>query len=368
MSQSNRLVRYAGIAILAAALLRAIYSVMYETGALALPHQTAPYWFAIYAVFVAAYAASRRPWLLGVQAVTGLCLSLIFPNYIVVCMLAVVTWQIALAAGTRIAFTVTIVQSIVLAAIKCTGETPPMMWIVLVTSFGFQVFAVCAAQLLRNETLARQELARANAELRAAQAVLAETAASEERLRISRDLHDVIGHSLTSLTIQLDVARRLADGDVAATVATARSISAELLEKVRHVVASIRGEPFDFRSALSELRKNTGDLSVHLEILDSVQTPDPGRAEAIVRCVQEVVTNAMRHSAAGNLYVSLHQEDNGIVVSARDDGRGGPIHEGRGLLGLRERFTAFGGVVNISNVNGSGVSIVATMPLANAGQ
>lgn len=378
MDQRSRLIRYAGIAVVVAAGLRALYSATHETGQLALSIELAPLWFGLYLTFAIAYAfvpggerardKRLRGLLLGTQSVTGLSLVLLYPNFIVVTVCAIVIWQVTLTYGTRAGLALTIVQSLILALIKCTGETEGMTWIVLVTSFGYQLFAFFAAQLLRNEMQARHDLARANSELRAAQHVLAETAASEERLRIARDLHDVVGHNLTSLTIQLDVAHRLANDDASAHIETARRISADLLEQVRQVVARFREHPLDFRRALHELAENTGDLKVHLSIPAGVQTPDPARAEAIVRCVQEIVTNALRHSEARNLTVDLRQVDNDIVVTGYDDGKGGDIREGRGLTGIRERFAAFGGVVTVGKNFERGLRVIANMPLAEHGQ
>ena len=105
---------------------------------------------------------------------------------------------------------------------------------------GFQAFAVTSSYLALRETRAREGLARANTELHAAHALLAEQSRTEERLRISRDLHDTLGHHLTALSLQLDVASRLSDGKAAAHVRQAHAITRLLLSDVRDVVGTLR--------------------------------------------------------------------------------------------------------------------------------
>lgn len=99
--------------------------------------------------------------------------------------------------------------------------------------------------LARSERDAREELARANAELVARQSLLAESSRIAERLRISRDLHDTLGHHLTALSLQLDVAARLASGQAAAHVREAHAITRLLLGDVRDVVSRMRDERLD---------------------------------------------------------------------------------------------------------------------------
>ena len=120
---------------------------------------------------------------------------------------------------------------------KCAGQTPGLTVLIFLIACAFQVFAISAASLARGEARARDELSRVIAELRAAQALVAESARMTERLRISRDLHDILGHSLTTLTIQLDVASRLVPGQAGEHVRCAREVAGNLLNEVRSVVS-----------------------------------------------------------------------------------------------------------------------------------
>ena len=127
-----------------------------------------------------------------------------------------------------------------------------MSLLVLMSTCGFMLFAVSAAHLARSEASARESLAKVNAELRATHALLADNARMAERLRISRDLHDVLGHNLTSLTVHLDVADRLAQG------ASVRARSVRACDRGNAARRSARrGQP-DPRSA----GRSAGDVAV----------------------------------------------------------------------------------------------------------
>lgn len=241
-----------------------------------------------------------------------------------------------------------------------------MSIVVVVSCSGFQLFAVCAAQLARSEMAARDKLARANAELKATQVLLGESARMGERLRIARDLHDVMGHSLTSLTIHLDVASRLTVGPAAEHLTCARAVSSDLLDQVRSVVSRSRVPPIDLRTALHSLASGVKGLNVRVVLPDDLAVFDPARADTILRCAQEAITNTLRHAGARELVIEVQDGNNGVVVTARDDGRGGQFVMGHGLAGMRERFEMFGGSLSIVSGNGEGFSIRGTIPAAGA--
>lgn len=229
---------------------------------------------------------------------------------------------------------------------------------------GFQMFAMATATLAFRERTAREELARANAELQATQALLAEDSRVAERLRISRDLHDMLGHHLTALSLQLEVASRLASGPASERVAEAHAITRLLLSDVRDVVSRLReSSRFDLASAIGGLAAAATQLHVHVDVADGTTIEDPLQAHAILRCVQEVITNAMRHAQARNLWISVQRRDDGIVLTARDDGRGvDAVTSGNGLRGMRERFEELSGRVDFSSKPGAGFEVQAFVP------
>lgn len=372
----HRLLWYACLAIVAGAAIRTVYAALYDPAYITDTPHWAVKWSVIYAVFVAAYwlmpsdgsitMTARRAWLLGLQAIAGLALVCLYPNFVVAFLLIVVVWQFALLLEFRQALAITLAQVIALAAIQCTGETGEMTVIVAVVCGGLQIFALCAAQLARSEIAARDGLTRANAELRTAHALLHESARLGERLRIARDLHDVMGHTLTTLTIHLDVAGRLTTGPAAEHVAHARTAAGELLEQVRSVVSRFRIEPLDLRAALERLAAGAEGLHVLLRMPADVAVSDPARAETVVRCVQEVITNTLRHARARELVIEMRNERDGLILMAHDDGHGGRFIPGNGLEGMRERFETLGGSLAISSTEGAGFMIRGVLPVADS--
>jgi signal transduction histidine kinase len=102
---------------------------------------------------------------------------------------------------------------------------------------------------------------------------------------------------------------------------------------------------------------------VHVDVADGTTIEDPLQAHAILRCVQEVITNAMRHAQARNLWISVQRRDDGIVLTARDDGRGvDAVTSGNGLRGMRERFEELSGRVDFSSKPGAGFEVQAFVP------
>jgi signal transduction histidine kinase len=201
------------------------------------------------------------------------------------------------------------------------------------------------------------------AELRATQAVVTESARMTERLRISRDLHDILGHTLTTLTIQLDVASRLVSGQASEHVRIAREVAGNLLTEVRSVVSRIGVEPVDLRSALRALADGAAGLEVQLALPENLPAMNAARADAIVRCVQESVTNTLRHAHARTLTIELTCAlDGSVTIRTRDDGKGGPITEGSGLTGMRERFEVLGGSLSVAGTPGKGLEISGALP------
>ena len=377
LSRRDRHLRLACLLLIAAIGLRAAYAGLYEVSQYKVSAYWGTEWAAGYACFLMAYAMASRAQvpanqrlligLLSVEAAAAIYLVWLYPSFIVTCLLVVVAWQIAWSASLSVAIAAALLQSGILAAIKCNGEPDGLPFVILVITCGLQAFAISAAWLARSEAAAHDALARVNEELRATQALMAESARMSERLRISRDLHDILGHSLTTLAIHLDVASRLVQGQAVQHVRCAREVAGNLLAQVRNVVNHIRVEPVDLRAALVALTDVAADLKVKLVLPDELAALDPARADAVIRCVQEVVTNTLRHAHAEELVIELQQcGDGAVVINARDNGRGGRFVEGRGLAGMRERFEMLGGNLRIASLPGEGFSITAAIPAVGA--
>ncbi|MGA6993775.1 MAG: PAS domain-containing sensor histidine kinase [Candidatus Deferrimicrobiaceae bacterium] len=202
----------------------------------------------------------------------------------------------------------------------------------------------------------------------------------EEKMRISREIHDQLGQSLTALKFDLSSLRRslvsrglakqsLEVHDIGRTVTriirTVRKISTELRPGILDelgVIAAIEWMAKDFQ-------KRTGiGCNVTIRTVDTIS--DTIRATAIFRIVQEGLTNVMRHAAASQVNVSLEKKGDTLIIEVRDNGIG--IREGRifgtrslGLLGIRERVLLLGGETVIRGKPGEGTLLRVTLPMGN---
>ncbi len=227
----------------------------------------------------------------------------------------------------------------------------------------FYLFAFGVAKLAMLEQRARQGLAASNAELLATQALLADTVRTSERLRIARELHDSIGHHLTALNLHLDLAdRQLAGAN--ASLRTARELSRELLGEVRVVVSTERGEAtIDLPQSLRTLCDGIPVPAIRLEVADDLRVASATTAHALFRCVQEAISNALRHADARRIDVGVMRRGAAFVATVRDDGRGARGRaEGNGLAGMRERVRSLGGELRAGDAAHGGFEIELSLP------
>jgi two-component system sensor histidine kinase DesK len=208
-------------------------------------------------------------------------------------------------------------------------------------------------------------LAEANAALRAAREEIDELVTARERSRIFRDLHDILGHSLTTIAVKAGLARQLLDAGATsrgtAEVGELEVLARQAVAEVRSTVAGTRETtlPGELASARAALRAAgiEGDLPA---AVDDVR---PDLRQPFAHVLREGVTNVVRHSAAGRVTVRIERE----LISVRDDGRGGVRggrdeaagSEGAGLRGLRERLSAAGATLEHGPVDGGGYVLVA---------
>jgi signal transduction histidine kinase len=171
------------------------------------------------------------------------------------------------------------------------------------------------------------------------------------------------------LSLQLDVAARLTDGKAADHVQRAHAITRLLLSDVRDVVSQLRvGSRFDIASALRALTTGSGTFAVHLDVPDVLEIDRAAHADALLKCVQEIITNTTRHADARNLWIRVESNADRITLHARDDGGGAPAFAiGHGLTGMRERFEDCGGSVEFHGGDGRGFEVHGFMPRPGTG-
>ena len=227
--------------------------------------------------------------------------------------------------------------------------------------FGFQILAFFAFELLEREM-------RTSAQLRAMQDLVADGGRLTERLRIAGELHDALGHHLTALTLNLEAALVRTEGAAHRDVEKAQSLARTLLADVRAIVAEKNADDcLDLTRALRTLVADLPRPRVQIEIDDSLRVDDPEQGLVILRCVQEVVTNAARHSGAENLWITVRRSGDAFEVHARDDGRGRvAARDGFGLRGMRERIERAGGALTIETGAGRGFALTAFLPARSA--
>jgi signal transduction histidine kinase len=260
------------------------------------------------------------------------------------------------------------------------GDDPAyLLGFELASTVGLMVAAIALGAAVRATRLLRAEQRRTARQAAAEREWEARRRVEEERLRIARDLHDVLGHTIAVVSVQADVAAEALDDDPAAAraaLAAIRFAGDEAVREVRTTLGLLRN-PADVGD-----RAPTGSLR-HLDPLvaataesglavDLRTEGEPVGLPVVVdttayRIVQESLTNCLRHARASKAEVRLRYEPDRLDISIADDGRGIALpedrHIGRGIDGMRERATLLGGNVVVSSRPGAGFRVDASLPL-----
>ncbi|MGY1857612.1 sensor histidine kinase [Modestobacter sp. SYSU DS0290] len=217
-------------------------------------------------------------------------------------------------------------------------------------------------------------LIQVNRELTEAREELARNAVAEERLRFARDLHDLLGHSLSLIALKSELARRLAERDparAAAEMADVEEAARRALAEVREAVSGYRA--VNAAQALAEARAALTGAGIAVRLPDRVPAL-PGTVDAALGwVVREAATNVLRHSGARRVAVTLTEDGVAAALVIEDDGDGTGERiqvvggsSGSGLAGLRERVAALGGELTAGPVDGGGWRLAVCVPLRPA--
>ncbi len=200
----------------------------------------------------------------------------------------------------------------------------------------------------------------------------------EERTRISREIHDELGQSLTALKLDLSLIRRkiLSEGlaELSGNVHEVELAVSRIIRTVRKIATDLRPGILDELGVVAaiewvakDFRKRTG-ISCQVAGQGAERISDPGLSTAIFRIVQEALTNVSRYAAASEVKVSLEKKVDSLIVEVRDNGIG--IMEGKifdpkslGLIGIRERVLLLGGEASISGKPGEGTLVRVILPM-----
>lgn len=195
-------------------------------------------------------------------------------------------------------------------------------------------------------------------------------AANLERNRIAREIHDSLGHSLTTLDVQLELAQRLYEQDpikAAKSLDIAKELSSQCLDEVRRSVQTMRQSNFNLSEALKTLAQKV-ERNQSFVVRANIKLPClPVQISHQLYCiVQEGFTNIQKHAEAKLVTLNANTDSDGILLELRDDGRGFNVdghHTGFGLRGMQERVSILGGELTIKSYPEQGTKILVWIPV-----
>ncbi len=333
-------------------------------------------WTALYLAFAAllwrtttsALSRTQRVSLLLCQSACGVALALIGMPHFEGALLALVAAESAWFLPPAITLSLSFVQAVPLFIIVL--PTHALLGAAKATSeyLAFALFATLVGYLRMQERAARRELGRERAVLLATQSLLEDGARLHERMRIAREVHDAIGHGLTAASINLELAAHTHDPE---PLEAARAAVGTTLAELRGLVGTMRRErDISLHAALRALCAGIREPIIELDVPSKLALQDEARVHALFRCVQEAITNAMKHGAARHVVVRIEENDGVATATVRDDGVG---HEGatfgNGLTGLRERLVELGGGLEVSGApqSGKGFELRGWVPVNGGG-
>lgn len=275
----------------------------------------------------------------------------------------VVSLMLPLALSRRVAtiwFVAGNVVTLVIYAIVQAYAEPPRPLVAnvieVLSPLAWRFVAFAVGVMLAGDRQRRQALARATEH----------RARLEERLEISRELHDSIGHHLVALNTQLELARHQTEGAARETVREAQAAGRRMLGEVRSIVSTWRADTVpEVGAALRALAGQLQTPAVLVDVPPGLEVTDAHAARALIRCAQEIVTNAIRHAEAQHVWLELRAAAGGIELVGRDDGRGCDVVTlGNGLRGLGERAEALHGRVDVRARPNGGFEVAMWLPVA----
>lgn len=235
----------------------------------------------------------------------------------------------------------------------------------LAGSFGLQgLVLLWLTNAVLRERHFREESELHVARLAGTRHLLGQAVAEAERARLARDLHDEMGHHLVALNLRLQLLERAASPDEGRQhLEQARALAGMLFSDLRNTVAGLREPSLDLRAAIEALATHLPGLEVELELdleQGAVTMPE---AECLLRCIQEAMTNALKHGQATRLRVSLREEAESLLLEVRDNGCAvrAPQPGGLGLRGLQERLQGIAGRL-WTQQDASGFTLHAQVP------
>jgi signal transduction histidine kinase len=249
---------------------------------------------------------------------------------------------------------------------------------------GFIAVAWVLGHFVGDRQVYAAQLEERTAELEEAREELARRAVVEERLRLARELHDVVAHAMSVIAVQSGVGAHVADSrpeEVGKALAAIEVTSRGALEELRRLLGVLRQDsevqasltPVPGLANLDSLLAEVGKagLAVRVRVEGTPLQLPAGVDLSAYRIVQEALTNVVKHAGPAHAEVTIGYRDQEVTVEVTDDGRGavppasdGRVGTGHGLIGMRERVAVFGGYLQVGPRPGGGFRVAARLPLA----
>ena len=220
----------------------------------------------------------------------------------------------------------------------------------------------------------RQQLAQAHEQLQQYSQKIEELATVQERNRIARDIHDSLGHALTSLNIQMQTAVKLWEKEpvqARSFLTQAQQLGKTAMQEVRQSISTLREDAKDelpleakIETLVDDFRKGTGlTICTHISRCDAIPLPI---AKTVYRIVQEALTNVFKYAQATEVQIKLNATSEWLYLTVEDNGKGFDLNQncsGFGLQGIQERLTTVEGHFNLKTSLGNGCQIIVEIPL-----
>ncbi|MGA9555090.1 MAG: sensor histidine kinase, partial [Candidatus Sulfotelmatobacter sp.] len=248
----------------------------------------------------------------------------------------------------------------VLLTVECMAV---LTWWIFHLNGWFLLFACGLSLVVGAGDIHFAQRTRTNKKLLKAQEEIEHLAKVAERERIARDLHDVLGHTLSVIILKSELAGKLMDRDplrAGSEIREVEQISRQALSEVRDAIRGYRSQGLAAELTRAKATLETAGIAVHF-----AQTPGltlPALHESVLSmAVREAVTNVVRHAHAHTCQLRLEQQNGSCRLEIADDGPGGVQAEGNGLRGMRERVEMLGGTLH--RLSEGGTRLIITLPL-----
>ncbi|KUM55284.1 sensor histidine kinase [Rheinheimera sp. EpRS3] len=238
------------------------------------------------------------------------------------------------------------------------------VWITALLYGSFHLFAVLVQSSTRDAEKAKEELEQKHQQLQATQQLLQAASRQSERTRIARNLHDVVGHHLTALTIQLQVASHITQGKAKIQVDKCHQLAKLLLSDVREAVSTMRQYAgVTLLDAITPLLALLPErLGVKLQIPPDIMLNDLHQAQHLLCMVQEAISNSLKHSGASQIYLIASVKLQQLQLVIYDNGSLAPHWQpGNGIKGMQERLAECGGHLQLGKQQ-QAIQLTITLP------